>query len=224
MTKKEHKYDNVFCRDVFQGGSAMVARLIIGIALLGLVAGGCASNKQLIAEKDMEIKRLKTEISQLKDQAQSKTTSEDDLTKQLNALASKEKIWIEEKQNMTTINVPNAVLFTSGSVKLSDEGKRIIDEVWKILAKYPNREVLIQGHTDNVPIASKFEGRFKSNWELSSSRAHSVLHYVLTKPDAKPKRLAAAGYGEFRPIADNKTEEGKAKNRRVVIAILGAGA
>jgi len=190
---------------------------VLGLAIL-LV--GCAGNKQVIAEKDQEIARLQKELAQFKTEtATAKNQLAEDLNRQLADLKQKEQVWIQEKGDLTTITMSNAVLFASGSVKLNPDGNKIIDEIWKVLAKYPEREVQIQGHTDNVPIARKFEGRFKSNWELSSARAHTVLHYVTAKPDAKPKRLAAVGFGEFRPIADNATEEGRAKNRRVVIAV-----
>ncbi len=90
---------------------------------------------------------------------------------------------------------------------------------WDVLTNYPDREIFIEGHTDNVPIAQKFEGKYKSNWELSTSRALSVLHYVRQHPKASPYRLRVVGYGEQKPIADNSTEEGRIPNRRVEIVI-----
>ncbi|MFH1416406.1 MAG: OmpA family protein [Elusimicrobiota bacterium] len=182
-------------------------------------------NEQLITEKNSEIVRLQKSIDQLKSessgQLKQKDRLADDLRKQIAGLKQKEQVLIQEKDNMTIITLPNAILFTSGSIKLTSEGQQIIDEIWTVLMKYPDRDIMLQGHTDNVPIAQKFQGKYKSNWELSSSRAHSVLHYVISKEGAHPERLAAVGYGEFKPVADNATEEGKAKNRRVVITVSG---
>jgi len=196
---------------------------VVFTVLIVLFLTGCAANKALITEKDAEIARLRKQVDKARtEQTTQKKTADQlvaDLNKQLADLKQKGQVWITEKENMTLITLPNSALFGSGSVKLTPEGKKAINEIWKTLAKYPQRDISIQGHTDNVPIAKKFQGKYKSNWELSSARAHTVLHYVMTKPDAKPKRLSAVGFGEYRPVADNKTEDGRKKNRRVVIAV-----
>ncbi|PJA53717.1 MAG: flagellar motor protein MotB, partial [Candidatus Marinimicrobia bacterium CG_4_9_14_3_um_filter_48_9] len=130
-------------------------------------------------------------------------------------LESEKKIRIEGNR----IIVANSILFNSGSAMIGDDGKTILDQIWGVLAKYPEREILIEGHTDNVPIADKFQGKYKSNWELSLSRSMAVLYYATSKPTAIPNRLGVVGYGEQRPIADNATEEGKRQNRRVEIVV-----
>lgn len=109
------------------------------------------------------------------------------------------------------------VLFASGSPELSDEGREIIDALAPILGEFDN-EVLIEGHTDTVPL----DQNGYTNWNLSADRALAVLE-ILEAGDIKPTRLSATGYGEFRPIADNSTDEGKAANRRVELVIV-AGA
>jgi len=191
--------------------------------LIILLIAGCASNRGLMADKDAEIASLKKQVADAKIEQTKQTNEADelvaDLNRQLADLRDKGQVWITEKDNMTIITLPNAALFASGSVTLSPEGQKVSDDIWKTLVKYPDRDISIQGYTDNVPIAKKFKGRYKSNWELSSARAHTVLHYVMTKHDVKPNRLSAVGFGEFHPIADNKTENGRMKNRRVVIAV-----
>ena len=77
----------------------------------------------------------------------------------------------------------------------------------------------VEGHTDNVGIALEFQDRFKSNWELSTARATSVVHYLRQKHDMDPNRLAAVGFGEYRPLGNNDTPEGRSQNRRVVIEV-----
>jgi chemotaxis protein MotB len=86
-----------------------------------------------------------------------------------------------------------------------------------LLKEVADRDIGIEGHTDNQPI--KYSG-WKSNWELSMARATSVLHYLVDKKGLAPQRVAATGYGEYRPVATNDTEEGRRLNRRVEIVIL----
>jgi len=85
-----------------------------------------------------------------------------------------------------------------------------------ILIQHPELKIHVIGHTDNVPIRS----RFASNWELSTARALAAVHFLTEKAAVDPHRVGAVGYGEFRPIADNATAEGRAKNRRIAITIL----
>jgi chemotaxis protein MotB len=88
--------------------------------------------------------------------------------------------------------------------------------VGRSLAGYSN-PVRIEGNTDNVPISS---GKYQSNWELSTARATNIVHYMIENYKFRPGKISAVGYGEFRPIADNGTEAGRAKNRRVDIVLL----
>lgn len=77
--------------------------------------------------------------------------------------------------------------------------------------------IRIEGHTDNVPIRNEY---FSSNWQLSSTRASNVVEYLINNGGISPDRLSAVGYGEYRPVADNSTDQGRSKNRRVDILIL----
>jgi chemotaxis protein MotB len=111
------------------------------------------------------------------------------------------------------------VTFRTASDELTREGKDIIDQIWGVIERYPDREILIEGHTDSRPIAPSWRDHFRTNWELSSARAHSVLHYVRGKYNVDPARIGAVGYGEHRPIASNDTADGRKINRRVVITV-----
>jgi chemotaxis protein MotB len=94
----------------------------------------------------------------------------------------------------------------------------VLEKVSKVIRdKVSDREIGVEGHTDNDPI--KYSG-WKSNWELSTARATSVLHYLVEKGGLNPKKLSAIGYGEYRPIMSNDTPEGRQKNRRVEIVIV----
>jgi chemotaxis protein MotB len=197
------------------------------IAVLGLVAltvaGSGCSNKKLMAEKDQRISDLEGQVSSL----QGDLSAEKARTAQLNAdldraladMKAKQQVWMEEKNGLTHITLDGEVTFASGSARITSEGQNILDRIWSVVDQYPDRDILIEGHTDNVPIAPQFQDRFRSNWELSSARAHSVLHYVRNKFGTDPERIGAVGYGEFRPVAGNDTPDGRKMNRRVVITI-----
>ena len=109
------------------------------------------------------------------------------------------------------------ILFDSGKAKIKSEAFPPLDKVAGVITeKAADMNVGVEGHTDNIPI--KYSG-WKSNWELSTARATSVLHYLVEK-GVSPDKLAAIGYGEFRPVASNDSAEGRRKNRRVEIVIL----
>ncbi len=114
------------------------------------------------------------------------------------------------------LTMKGALLFDSGSAQLKKDAESVVDKVAAILERYAGGEVEINGHTDNVPIKS---ARFADNEELSSARALSVFYYLLDHSTLDPTKLKHAGMGERVPIADNSTEEGRAKNRRVEIRI-----
>jgi len=116
------------------------------------------------------------------------------------------------------ITVVGDLLFDSGKAKIRPEAHGVLNKVGKVLKEnVPNNLIGIEGHTDNIPI--KFSG-WKTNWELSTARALSVLHYLVENENISPQRLSAIGYGEFHPVSDNDSKEGRQLNRRVEIVIL----
>jgi len=92
----------------------------------------------------------------------------------------------------------------------------VLRKIAAVLAAHPELKIQVIGHTDNVPIRT----RFPSNWELSTARALAAVHFLTEKAGVDPRRVGAAGYGEYRPIADNATAEGRARNRRIAITVL----
>lgn len=114
------------------------------------------------------------------------------------------------------LTLKGALLFDSGSATLKEEILPTLDKVGTILQRYSTGTVEIEGHTDNVPISG---GKYASNSELSSARALSVFNYLIDTTNLNPAYIKHAGRGEYVPIADNSTQEGRAKNRRVEIRI-----
>jgi len=106
-------------------------------------------------------------------------------------------------------------MFDPGKAEIYEEAKEVIKNITQLLVDEPNR-ISIEGHTDNTPIFTK---EFPSNWELSTARATKLLRYLLEELKFEPRRLTAAGFGEWHPVADNDTVENRAKNRRVDIIV-----
>ncbi len=130
------------------------------------------------------------------------------------SLISEGLMQINANENFIEIDIQSSVLFQSGSALPSEAARKIIRKVANLLKGYKN-PIQVEGFTDNVPIQTD---QFPSNWELSAARAAAVVR-MLEALDIDPARLAAVGYGEHRPVADNDTEEGRAKNRRVALLI-----
>jgi chemotaxis protein MotB len=114
------------------------------------------------------------------------------------------------------IRLKNSLLFDSGKADINPGVYTEITKVGKILNKVDGY-IRIEGHTDNVPMGI---GSIKSNWQLSSMRASNIAEYLIKMSGISPERVAAIGYGEYRPVGDNNTAEGRAKNRRVDIVIV----
>jgi chemotaxis protein MotB len=136
-----------------------------------------------------------------------------------NALESKD-VTISQLQGKLTVNILDRVMFDSGEAELKPDGAAVLRKVAAVLAQHPNIKVHVIGHTDNVPIRPSARNRFPSNWELSTARATAAVRYLTEVAGVDPRRLGAVGYGEYRPVADNTTPEGRARNRRIAITIL----
>lgn len=169
--------------------------------------------KAKLAESQAQIEDLQKEKEAV---VQTHRSLEDEMRA---ALESKD-VTISKLQGKLTVNIVDRVLFDSGEAELKPEGSTVLRKVAAILADHPELKVHVIGHTDNVPIRGGARSRYQSNWELSAARAIAAVRFLSEKAGVDPKRLGAVGYGEFRPIADNATAEGRAKNRRIAITIL----
>jgi chemotaxis protein MotB len=114
------------------------------------------------------------------------------------------------------IRLNNAIFFDSGSAQIKKQSEETLMEVANLLNTVDNY-IRIEGHTDNVPIK---RSSYPSNWELSTARAVNVVKLFIDKESFSPNKLIAVGYGEYKPVADNSTAEGRSKNRRIDIIIL----
>ncbi|MBX3272317.1 MAG: OmpA family protein [Sandaracinaceae bacterium] len=115
------------------------------------------------------------------------------------------------------VELPEGVLFDSGQAALRDAASSTLERVAQVLSSVPNRNFLVAGHTDNVPVGRR--SRYESNWELSAARGVAVVRF-LAEHGMSPERLAAAGYADTQPVSSNSTDEGRAQNRRIEIIVL----
>jgi chemotaxis protein MotB len=199
-------------------------RTTIVVAAVAILASAGCSKKELIAQKDAQIADLQGDVAALQAEVDQQKRMNEDLNRQLATAQEEKQVLMVEKENLTQITLDGAATFPTASAELSADGKSIIDQIWGVVSQYPDRVVLIEGYADNRPIAPSYRWKYSSNWELSSARAHAVLHYIVNQHDADASRLAAVGFGDNDPVADNGTPEGWAQNRRVVITIGGAKA
>ncbi len=184
----------------------------ICLILLVLVFTGCSFVIQPGRRSDIhKIEELAQKVDEL---SQAQKILEDRL---FNEIQDKQvKLKMAEKGLVITFVAD--VLFDSGKAKLRQEAVPSLDKVARVLNEnVADFKVGIEGHTDNEPI--KFSG-WKSNWELSTERALSVLHYLSDLGHVAPQRLSVLGYGEYQPVADNSAQDGKQLNRRVEVVIF----
>ena len=141
------------------------------------------------------------------------------LTNNLTRSLSREELGdvdVQVLKGVVYISLADNMLYKSASYEVSDKAGETLRKIAKIIKDYDTYDVLIEGNTDNVPISST---NIRNNWDLSALRASSVVQVLQNKYAVDPKRLTAGGRGEFNPVADNNTPDGKAKNRRTQIII-----
>ncbi|MBI5328465.1 MAG: OmpA family protein [Deltaproteobacteria bacterium] len=171
-----------------------------------------------------EVERLKLkagELSTAKEEelARVKETYES-LMKEMKQEIDKGEIKITQALDRLSVNMVEKILFDSGKAEIKPEGLKILNRVGTILKGITDKQIKIEGHTDNVHIGAKLQKRYPTNWELSTARATNVVRYLQDKVGIDARLLSAAGYSEYKPIAGNDTAEGRAQNRRMEIVLL----
>jgi len=144
----------------------------------------------------------------------------DRLVAALQGEISQKEIALHQAKEQLTVTILDRVLFPSGQAALTLEGERVIAKVATILAKIGDRRIVIEGHTDNVPIRAPLSTRFPTNWELSTARATEVVKHLLSQGKLNASQLSAVGRADTAPVASNTAEEGRRLNRRIEIIVL----
>jgi len=182
------------------------------VFLSTLIISGCAVGFYKGRPSDItKIEDLKDELARLKE---AKSLLESRLSREIDS----DKVSLSMEDRGLVITFVAEVLFDSGKTKLKPEGQNILKKVAGVIKEeVSGNDIGIEGHTDNEPI--KYSG-WKSNWELSTVRANSVLHFFIDEGGIMPERLRVVGFGEYMPVGSNESKEGREENRRVEIVIL----
>lgn len=141
---------------------------------------------------------------------------EDTLDQVIEGMGLSEKVEVDRINDTIVMRFPNELAFPSGTAGMTDQFIEVLDEIAPVINQ-TDGDVQIAGHTDNVPVSAN--SVYTSNWDLSAARATSVLHHFIDHDNVSPQRLVLQGYGDSRPLGENDTPEGRAKNRRVEIII-----
>ena len=193
-------------------------KIIVLLVLTMLITTGCALNIYKKSPKDKaKIEELSNEVDRLKELRAEEQAQFEDMRRELEKQL-KGQVGLDVAERGLVITLADNILFDSGKATIKENAYTVLNKISAvILERAPDKNIGIEGHTDNVPI--KYSS-WKSNRELSTARANNVYHYLVDKGGLDPALLTTMGYGEFRPVASNKEEAGKAKNRRVEIVIL----
>ncbi|MCE5212387.1 MAG: OmpA family protein [Deltaproteobacteria bacterium] len=181
-----------------------------------------SENRKKVADLEAENTRLKENLAQLQQksqEAEAQSNTYKDLVQEMKAEVAKGEITITELKGKLTMDVVDKILFASGEAKVKKEGLAVLKRVVDVLKNVTDKNIRIEGHTDNVQIASGLAKVYPTNWELSAARALNVAKY-LQEQGIDPKLISATAYSEYQPLADNGTPEGRAKNRRIAIILL----
>ncbi len=171
------------------------------------------ANRELTQELEQEKIAREARLAQLK-------STYDKLVDNMEEEISRGEITISELQGKLTVNMVERILFDSGKADIKKNGLAVLKRVGDVLKEASDKDIRVEGHTDNVPISSRLKDVFPSNWELSTARATNVVRFLQKDVGISGSALAACGYGEFRPVADNATAEGRAQNRRIQIVLV----
>jgi chemotaxis protein MotB len=174
------------------------------------------------AALETENASLKEGVANLKKtkEEEVKTVSKtyENLMQEMKGEIAQGQVAITELKGKLTVDVLDKILFASGEAEVKPEGLAVLQRVIDILKNVKDKVIRIEGHTDNVKIGGALARKYATNWELSAARAINVTRY-LQKQGIDPALLASVAYGEYKPVADNSTSEGRAKNRRIAIIL-----
>ncbi|HOW56533.1 MAG TPA: OmpA family protein [Smithellaceae bacterium] len=181
-----------------------------------------AESRTKVADLEAENKKLKENVAQLQvksEKVEQESNTYKELMQEMKGEIAQGQIAITELKGKLTMDVVDKILFASGESAVKKEGLAVLKRVVDILKNVKDKNIRIEGHTDNVKITSRLAKVYPTNWELASARAINVAKY-LQQQGIDPEILSATSFGEYQPLADNSTPEGRAKNRRIAIILL----
>lgn len=203
--------------------------LLLGVFLL--VNGGCAAMQQPMSDEEMQeelnqkeekVEELESQVQELENAKERAGQLEEENEQLQGRLNSIEDADARQDGNNVVVTLDTEILFEFAEHKLQDDAKETLNDVADVMLEYSNREIVVEGHSDSVPVA--YNHQFPSNWHLSAARAVSVVEYITEEyQQLEPEQFFPGGYGEYRPVAPNNSPENRAKNRRVEITFRPSG-
>ncbi|TXC91534.1 flagellar motor protein MotB [Metabacillus litoralis] len=173
--------------------------------------------------EQLDVQKEQTPDQEAVEEAQKRLEQENlkTIQEKVNSYIANNKLETQLKTTLTDegllITLLNDIFFDSGSAAIRNKDKELANEISELLIMSPPRNIIISGHTDNIPIKNS---EFDSNWHLSVMRAVNFMKILIDNDKLDPKAFSAKGFGEFKPVASNETKDGRQKNRRVEILIL----
>ena len=186
---------------------------------------GRFKEKKLQLSEEMEGLQVSLEESQstidkqkkvIRDLHATRTKIESSLKKQI----ENQEIKLEEIEGKLKVTLVDKILFDTGKVKIAKRGKEVLLELSDTLRENKDQNIVVEGHTDDVPIGLGLIEKYPTNWELSAARAVGVVRFLQEKGWLEPERLTATGYSYYKPVASNDTPEGRRQNRRIEIILV----
>jgi len=193
-------------------------------------AQAAEAEKTDLAQKVEKLESEKTELAKDKEElskdVQAKAGELEQLKGTYDKLEDKMKdeiakgdIRLSQSGGRLRVDLVDKILFDSGEAVVSKRGEGVLARVGAVLATMDDKQIQVSGHTDSHPISEKLTTQFPTNWELSTARAVNVVRFLQEKANVPAKNLVATGYGEYHPIASNKSSTGRARNRRIEILL-----
>lgn len=178
---------------------------------------GKAQRAKAAMDEDLAaMKRSLEDLRRAQAAAEKRAKAFRDLVAKFKAMMDSGKLQVEIRNGLMLVKLPDNILFDPGKAELKKEGQEAMAQVTKILIDVEGRKFQVAGHTDNRPIKS---GRYRSNWDLSTARALTVVELMI-KEGMDARRLSAAGYADSLPVDSNDTDDGRRKNRRIEIVLV----
>jgi chemotaxis protein MotB len=178
-----------------------------------------AALDKAVAEQKKQTEAAEKEKASLMQANQQSKQQYYELLQGLSKEVEKGQLQVRQYKNMLAVDLAEQIFFDSGRATLKPGGKEVLKKVGETLKGYDNKIIRVVGHTDNVPVAKSLQATFPTNWELSVARATNVVRY-LQEVGIPPERMIPAGRGEYEPVAENTTPEGRQKNRRIEIMLI----
>jgi chemotaxis protein MotB len=176
--------------------------------------------KATIEGLENELKKERSIVQQKDDEISELELTRREIETNLKEQIAQKNIKIEEIEGKLKVTFVDKILFDSGSVRIKPKGREAILTLADSFKDNKEQRIVVEGHTDDVPIGLTLQDRFPTNWELSTARATAVVRFLQEKGNIGPERLTASGFSSYMPVDTNETDEGRKQNRRIEIILV----